>query len=177
MSTRSGQGKGAAPGSDRPASRSRAQRTRAREFAVQALYQHLIGQQDTAQIDQFTRELSGFHKCDSLHYDLLLHGSVREAAEADALLAPLLDRPIAELSPIEHVVLWIGVQEFRHCLDVPWRVVINECVELAKAFGGTDGHKYINGVLNRLAPQLRAAEIQAEAAGTQAGSAAAQSGA
>jgi N utilization substance protein B len=74
----------------------------------------------------------------------------------------LLDRPLAEISPIERAVLWIGCYEFMHCLDVPWRVVINECVELAKEFGGTDGHKYVNGVLNRLAPRLRAAEVDAD---------------
>ena len=66
-----------------------------------------------------------------------------------------------ELSPIERAVLWIGAYEFQHCLDVPWRVVINECVELAKSFGGTDGHKYVNGVLNKIASQLRPAEVAA----------------
>ena len=69
---------------------------------------------------------------------------------------------MAEISPIEHGILWIGTYEFRHALDVPWRVVINECVELAKSFGGTDGHKYINAVLNGLAPQLRPLEVEAD---------------
>jgi hypothetical protein len=57
---------------------------------------------------------------------------------------PLLDRKMEEISPIEHAVMWIGAYEFQHCLDVPWRVVLNECIELAKEFGGTDGHKYVN---------------------------------
>jgi N utilization substance protein B len=74
----------------------------------------------------------------------------------------MLDRPWGEISPIEHAVMWIGVYEMLHCLDVPWRVVINECVELAKEFGGTDGHKYVNAVLNGLAPQLRAAEVESD---------------
>ncbi|WP_295541206.1 transcription antitermination factor NusB [uncultured Pseudacidovorax sp.] len=139
-------------------------RTRAREFAVQALYQHLVGRNDAAAIDAFTRDLSGFHKADSVHYDALLHGCVNEAAELDALIVPLLDRKLGEISPIEHAVMWIGAYEFRHCLDVPWRVVINECIELAKEFGGTDGHKYVNGVLGGLAPQLRAAEVEADRA-------------
>ncbi len=134
-------------------------RTRAREFALQALYQHLVGRNEAQDIDHFTRDLSGFHKADSAHYDALLHGCIAESAELDALLAPLLDRPLAELSPIEHAVLWIGAYEFRHCPDVPWRVVINECIELAKSFGGTDGHKFVNGVLNRLAPQVRGEEV------------------
>jgi transcription antitermination protein NusB len=139
-------------------------RSRAREFALQALYQHLVGRQDAETIDQFTRGLSGFHKADSVHYDALLHGCIKEAAELDALIVPLLDRKIAELSPIEHAVMWIGAYEFLHVPDVPWRVVLNECIELAKEFGGTDGHKYVNGVLNGLAPKLRAPEVESDRA-------------
>ena len=142
----------------------KAPRSRAREFALQALYQHLVGRQAAESIDQFTRGLSGFHKADSVHYDALLHGCIAKAAEMDALITPLLDRKMAEISPIEHAVMWIGVYEFQHCLDVPWRVVLNECIELAKEFGGTDGHKYVNAVLNGLAPQLRALEVSADKA-------------
>jgi N utilization substance protein B len=139
-------------------------RTRAREFALQALYQHLVGHNDTDSIDAFTRDLAGFHKADSAHYDALLHGCIESAKTLDAAITPLLDRPMAEISPVEHAVLWIGAYEFGQCPDVPWRVVINECIELAKAFGGTDGHKYVNGVLNKLAPTLRAAEVAADQA-------------
>ena len=137
-------------------------RSRAREFALQALYQHLVSGNDAAAIDAFTRDLSGFHKADAVHYDALLHGCIAEGAELDALMQPLLDRPMAEISPIERAVLWIGIYEMRHCLDVPWRVVLNECIELAKEFGGTDGHKYVNGILNGVAPSLRATEVQAD---------------
>lgn len=137
-------------------------RTRSREFAMQALYQYLVGRNDAASIDAFTRDLVGFHKADSAHYDALLHGCIDNAAGLDAAIAPLLDRPLQEISPIEHSVLWIGAYEFQHCLDVPWRVVINECIELAKGFGGTDGHKYVNGVLNKLAPAWRSAEVAAD---------------
>ncbi len=137
-------------------------RTRAREFALQALYQHLVGRNEAQAIDVFTRDLSGFHKADSVHYDALLHGCVREAAALDALVGPLLDRKLEEISPIERAVMWIGAYEFQHAPDVPWRVVINECIELAKEFGGTDGHKYVNAVLNGLAPRLRAAEVEAD---------------
>lgn len=139
-------------------------RSRAREFAVQALYQHLVGRQDAESIDQFTRGLSGFHKADAVHYDALLHGCIREAAELDTLIVPLLDRKLEEISPIEHAVMWIGTYEFLHAPDVPWRVVLNECIELAKEFGGTDGHKYVNGVLNGLAPRLRSVEVEADRA-------------
>ena len=139
-------------------------RSRAREFALQALYQHLVGRNEAAAIDGFTRDLAGFHKADSVHYDALLHGCIDGAADLDALILPLLDREMAHISPIEHAVMWIGAWEFRHAADVPWRVVINECVELAKEFGGTDGHKYVNAVLNGLAPQLRPAEVEADRA-------------
>ncbi|MGV3572725.1 MAG: transcription antitermination factor NusB [Ramlibacter sp.] len=139
-------------------------RSRAREFAVQALYQHLVGRQDAASIDAFTRDLSGFHKADSVHFDALLHGCIKDAAELDALIVPLLDRKIQEISPIEHAVMWIGAYEFQHVPEVPWRVVINECIELAKEFGGTDGHKYVNAVLNGLAPKLRPVEVEADRA-------------
>jgi N utilization substance protein B len=139
-------------------------RSRAREFALQALYQHLVGGQDAQSIDQFTRGLSGFHKADSVHYDALLHGCIREGGELDALIVPLLDRKLEEISPIERAIMWIGAYEFLHCPDVPWRVVLNECIELAKDFGGTDGHKYVNGVLGGLAPRLRPLEVEADRA-------------
>jgi len=139
-------------------------RSRAREFAVQGLYQSLVGKNQPADIDVFTRDLSGFSKADALHFDALLHGCIAQAAQADALISTRLDRPLGEISPIERVVLWIGVYEMQHCPDVPWRVVLNECVELAKEFGGTDGHKYVNAVLNGLAPELRALEVQADRA-------------
>jgi N utilization substance protein B len=137
-------------------------RSRAREFVLQALYQHVVSGNDATAIDTFTRDLSGFHKADAVHYDALLHGCIAEAAQMDALMAPLLDRTMERISPIEHVILWIGIYEMRHCPDVPWRVVLNECIELAKEFGGTDGHKYVNGILNGLAPQLRATEVEAD---------------
>ncbi len=138
---------------------SKSARSRSREFALQALYQHIVGGNGVDAINAFTRDLAGFNKCDSLHFDALLVGCVEQAAQLDALITPLLDRKMAEISPIEHATMWIGVYELQHCLDVPWRVVLNECIELAKEFGGTDGHKYVNGVLNGLAPQLRAAEV------------------
>ena len=143
-------------------------RSRAREFVVQALYQHIVGGNDATAIDHFTRDLAGFHKADAAHFDAVLHGCIETAAALDALILPLLDRKMEEISPIERSVMWIGVYEFKHCLDVPWRVVINECVELAKEFGGTDGHKYVNGVLNGLAPTLRADEVAADKTKTSA---------
>lgn len=137
-------------------------RTRAREFALQGLYQFLVGKNEASAIDTFTRDLIGFHKADAVHFDALLHGCMAEGPTIlDGHIEPLLDRPMAEISPVEHAVLWIGAYEMAHCLDVPYRVVMNECIELAKAFGGTDGHKYVNGVLHRLAPTLRPLETAA----------------
>ena len=139
-------------------------RTRAREFALQALYQHLVGGNEADAIDIFTRDLVGFHKADSVHFDALLHGCIEDSAALDIVILPLLDRKMNEISPVEHAVLWIGAYEFQKCPDVPWRVVINECIELAKAFGGTDGHKWVNGVLNKLAPSMRPVEVASDKA-------------
>jgi N utilization substance protein B len=150
----------AAPKTPRKAA-DKSARTRAREFALQALYQHIVGRNPAEDIDTFTRDLAGFHKSDSVHFDALLHGCIAQADQLDDLIKPLLDRQLHELSPIERGVLWIGCYEFQHCPDVPWRVVLNEAIELAKSFGGTDGHKYVNGVLHQLADQLRPLEVQA----------------
>jgi N utilization substance protein B len=141
---------------------SKSDRSRAREFALQALYQFLVGRNAAEDIDLFTRDLAGFNKADSVHFDALLQGCITQAETLDALIAPVLDRPMSEISPVEHAIMWIGAYELSFCLDVPWRVVLNECVELAKEFGGTDGHKYVNGILNGIAPGLRAAEIEAD---------------
>lgn len=141
---------------------SKSDRSRSREFALQGLYQHLVGGNAVEDIDAFTRDLAGFNKADSVHFDALLQGCVAEGAQLDAFIKPLLDRPMTEISPIEHAIMWIGVYELQHCLDVPWRVVLNECIELAKEFGGTDGHKYVNAVLNGIAPTLRSDEVSAD---------------
>ncbi|OIN93471.1 MAG: N utilization substance protein B [Comamonadaceae bacterium CG1_02_60_18] len=141
---------------------SKSARSRAREFALQGLYQVLVGKNDVAEVDAFTRDLLGFSKADALHFDALLHGCTEQASVLDALIEPALDRPLTEISPVEHAAMWIGVYELQHCLEVPWRVALDECIELAKEFGGTDGHKYVNGVLNKLARQLRTAEVKVD---------------
>jgi N utilization substance protein B len=136
-------------------------RRRAREFALQGLYEWLIGGADAGVIDAHMREQEGFDKCDAVHFDALLHGAILEAADIDAVLARHVDRKTSQLSPIEHGVLMIGVYELTHCIDIPYKVAINEAVELAKSFGGTDGHKYVNGVLDKAAGDLRPVETQA----------------
>lgn len=136
-------------------------RRRSREFALQGLYEWLIGGSDAGVIDAHMREQDGFAKCDAVHFDALLHGCIADAAALDAVLTRHVDRPTTELSPIEHGILLIGAYELIHSMDVPYRVAINEAVELAKSFGGTDGHKYVNGVLDKAAADLRPAEVNA----------------
>lgn len=141
----------------------RSARRRAREFALQGLYQWLVAGEDAGVVDAHIREQDEFDRCDSAHFDALLHGCIREAAGLDAALARHVDRRTNLLSPVEHGVLLIGAYELTHCVDVPYRVVINEAVEVAKSFGGTDGHKYVNGVLDKTAADLRPAEVRARA--------------
>ncbi|HWH72941.1 MAG TPA: transcription antitermination factor NusB [Methylibium sp.] len=139
-------------------------RRRSREFALQGLYEWLVGKSEGKAIEAHMREQEGFRQCDTAHFDALLHGCIAEAATLDAVLSRHVDRKTTELSPIEHGVLMIGAYELTHCLDIPYRVAINEAVELAKSFGGTDGHKYVNGVLDKAAGDLRPAEVQARRA-------------
>ena len=136
-------------------------RRRAREVALQGLYEWLISGAEASVVDAHMREQDGFDKCDAVHFDALLHGCIAEAVDIDAVLTRHVDRKTNLLSPIEHGVLMIGVYELRHCIDIPYKVAINEAVELAKAFGGTDGHKYVNGVLDKAAIDLRPVEVAA----------------
>lgn len=144
-------------------------RRRSREFAVQGLYEWLLSRDESganaAAIDAHLRETPGFDKTDKAHYDALLHGTIGHAGALREVIAPHLDRPIAELSPVEHGVLLVGAYELTHHVEIPYRVVINEAVELAKSFGGTDGFKYVNGVLDKVAAEVRATEIAASRRG------------
>jgi N utilization substance protein B len=148
----------------KPRAPTKSPRRRAREFALQGLYQWLLSGEDAGVIDAHMREQDGFDKCDRAHFDALLHGCIDEASELDAVIARQADRKTTQLSPVEHAVLLIGAYELRHCIEVPYRVAINEAVELAKSFGGTDGHKYVNGVLDKAAAELRPVEVQARRA-------------
>ena len=136
-------------------------RRRAREFALQGLYEWLLGGADAGVVDAHVREQDGFDKCDVAYFDLLLHGVIGEAVAIDAQIARHIDRRAELLSPVEHAALMIGTFELMRCIDVPYKVAINEAVELAKGFGGTDGHKYVNGVLDKAASQLRPLEVGA----------------
>ncbi|KNH04871.1 Transcription termination protein NusB [Candidatus Burkholderia brachyanthoides] len=135
-------------------------RRRSRELATQGLYQWLLSGAPAGEIDTQLRGSQSFDKADQEHLDALLHGVIKESDELSAALQPCLDRPIEQLSPVERAVLLVAAFEFKHHIDVPYRVVINEAVELTKTFGGSDGYKYVNGVLDKLAVTLRPTEAQ-----------------
>jgi transcription antitermination protein NusB len=143
----------------RPAAKSA--RRRSREIALQGLYEWLLSAEEAAVIDAHMHEQEGFDKCDSAHFGALLHGCIRDAAALDEVLARHVDRKTSALSPVEHGILLIGAWELTNCVEIPYKVAINEAVELAKSFGGTDGHKYVNGVLDKAAADLRPAEVAA----------------
>jgi N utilization substance protein B len=142
-------------------SKKRGNRRLSRELALRALYQWRLTGDDLARLlvqaesaDEYPEANAGFLKA-------LLEGILAEAETLDQALARHLDRPVEQLSPIEHGILLIGAYELTHSLDVPYKVAINEAVNLAKAYGGTDGHKYVNGVLDKLARDVRRIEIEA----------------
>jgi N utilization substance protein B len=143
-------------------SKNRSPRHRAREFALQGLYQWLLNDADASAVTNNIRAAHGFDKADAEHFNVLLTGTIRDANALRAEIAPLIDRTVAELSPIEHAVLLLGAYELKNHIEIPYRVVINEAVELTKSFGGIDGHKYVNGVLDKLAAKMRATEVAAD---------------
>lgn len=140
-------------------SKNRTPRHRAREFALQGIYEWLLSNEDAGAIEAHIREAHGFDKADAEHFDSLLYGAIKSVAELRAELTPLIDRPMDQLSPVEHAALLIGAFELKNHLEIPYKVVINEAVELTKSFGGIDGHKYVNGVLDKLAATVRNAEL------------------
>jgi len=132
----------------------------AREFALKGLYAWHMTQQDPGEITATLLEDAQFRKADEAYFRQLFHGVLDAAPNLEQKLRSHLDREVAELSPIEKGILLIGAYELIDCPDVPYRVAINEAVELAKQYGGTDGHKYVNGVLDKLAREVRSLEIE-----------------
>jgi N utilization substance protein B len=146
--------------------RSLTPRRRAREYALQGVYQWLVMRRagslgNAAAISKQLAEDPAFARCKLELFEGLFNGVLENADELDSLITPALDRPANELSPVEHAALLIGAFELSMDISVPYKVAINEAVELAKTFGGTDGHKYVNGVLDLLAQSLRTDETQA----------------
>ncbi len=136
-------------------------RRRAREFALQALYQWLVNECSADVLLAQFKEQKDFAKADQALVDTLLRGVTGDAEGLRNCITPYLDRPVKELSPVEHALLLLAACELRDHPETPYKVVINEAIELAKSFGGTDGHKYVNGVLDKLAAELRPDEVNA----------------
>jgi N utilization substance protein B len=135
-------------------------RSQARHHAVQAIYQWQVAGQDIKDIrNQFVAD----QKPDSFeltYFETLLHGVPAHLDELDQLLGPYLDRSIESVDPVERAILRLGAFELRYQLEVPYKVIINESIELSKVFGAEQGHKYVNGVLDKLARQLRQSELK-----------------
>lgn len=132
----------------------------ARTLVMQALYQWHVAGQALNEIEAQFRVDNDFSGVDGAYFHELLHAVPRMKVELDELIEPCLDRPLADLDPVELAILRLSVYELKERVDVPYKVVINEGIELAKVFGATDGHKFVNGVLDKLAPRLRAAEVR-----------------
>lgn len=146
----------------RERSSKKSSRRRSRALALQGLYQWQLANKDAATIAAELAEKEDFAKCDVPYFHTLLNGAISNASDLEAQYEPFLDRRPTELSPIERGILLLAGFELVRELEVPYRVVINEAVELAKVYGGTDGHKFVNGVLDKLAARVRAIEFGAE---------------
>ena len=131
-----------------------------RGLALQGLYQWLVNASDADDILAQIRDMDGYGKADQAYLKLLVQGVVFNADALRERIRPYLDRPTKNLSPVEHALLLMAACELTTQRKTPYRVVINEAVELAKSYGGTDGHKYVNGVLDKLAAELRPDEIR-----------------
>jgi N utilization substance protein B len=138
-----------------------AQRRVARSLAMQALYQWHMAGQSLNEIEAQFRVDNDFSGVDGAYFHEILTGVARQKPELDASFVPFLSIPLEELDPVELAILRLSAWELTSRIDVPYKVVINEGIELAKVFGATDGHKFVNGVLDKLAPVLRAAEVKA----------------
>ncbi len=138
-----------------------AQRRVARTLVMQAIYQWQLAGQSLHEIEAQFRVDNDFANVDGAYFSEALRSVVLNKSDLDDQFSPFLDRTIDELDPVELAILRLSTWELRSRLDVPYRVVINEGIELAKTFGATDGHKFVNGVLDKLAPRLRSPEVRA----------------
>jgi transcription antitermination protein NusB len=134
-------------------------RRKSRELALKGLYQYLLSPKELRLIVREMADEADFARADETYFRSLLEGVFDQMPELDSRITQFLDRPIAELSPIEHAILLISAYELIFDISIPYRVAINEGVELAKSYGGTDGHKYVNGVLDKLAAEARPSEV------------------
>lgn len=143
-------------------SKNRSPRRRSREFALQGLYEWLLNKDEASAVIDHIRQAHGFNKADTEHFVNLLSGTIAQYESLREKIIPHIDRKLDELSPIEYAILLLGTFELVNCLEIPYRVVINEAVELTKSFGGIDGHKFVNGVLDKTAADIRKTEVDAD---------------
>ena len=139
-----------------------AQRRKARHFGLQALYQWTLSDASLVDIDAEFRVDNDFRHTDGEYFQALLRGVMEDVESLEALFSPLLDRALDDLDPIERNLLRMGTFELKERIDVPYKVVINEAVSLAKKFGATESHRYMNGILDKVASELRTAECAKE---------------
>jgi N utilization substance protein B len=140
-------------------------RTRARELLLQALYQKQIAGHDRRELLSQFRDQVAYQRVDQAFFEELLRNICESQEALEQTIDGLIDRPLEQLDPVELGILLIGVYELQTRIDIPYRVVINECVNLAKRFGAIDGHKYINACLDTAAQSLREVEVKAEGSG------------
>jgi transcription antitermination protein NusB len=139
-------------------------RVRARRSVVQALYQWSMDDRPMGEvIFEFEKERSELIKADVEYFREILNGVNKHIDELDRHLSPLLDRPLAEIDPVEKAILHLGMYELLYHLELPWKVVLNESIELAKMFGAEQSHKYVNGILDKAAHQIRTLELSSTA--------------
>lgn len=139
----------------------RSARRRSRELAIQQLYGWLLNPEPASEVKRLARAEEGFANVDVPFFDRVIDGVISESDSLRTMLTSHLDRPIKELSPVEHAILLLGAYELSAAPETPYRVIINEAVDLTKLYGGTDGHKYVNGVLDKLVRELRPGEARA----------------
>lgn len=149
-----------ASGAPSPGQPKAGDRRRARALALQALYHRHFSKSPINDIEAEFMVDNDMAKVDSAYFRDLIRGVHREQAELDRLIEPLLDRSLDEVDPIELSIVRLGTYELKSRIDVPYRVVINEGIELAKRFGGTEGHKFVNSLLDKLSQRLRLAETR-----------------
>jgi len=149
---------------EKKAEKYKSRRRVAREFVLQGIYQWRTAGGTTNFIEQQLRESEEFRHVDEKHFTHVLQGALQQVDELEKIIRPCLDRSLDELSPVEFAILLLSTFELIHHPEIPYRAILNEAIELARTYGGSDGHKYVNGVLDKLAAQLRSIEIQMQKA-------------
>lgn len=142
--------------------RCKSRRRMAREFVLQGIYQWRLAGGSAGTIEAQLRQSREFIRTDEQFFTNLFKGVLSDISTLENTIQPFLDRTLSELSPVEYAILLLSTYELVHFLEVPYRAIINEAIELARTYGGSDGYKYVNGVLDKLALKIRAVEIESK---------------